>query len=174
MLGNACQEGMFTNDDYIMRKRSKSILCTPITYKGKLVGILYLENNITTNAITRDRLELLHILSSQIAVSIENAKLYKMAITDGLTELITHQYFMYTLEKEIARSERYKKVFSLIMFDIDHFKNVNDNYGHPAGDEILKNIGKIVKKTYAWRTLSPATGERNLPSFCPKQPLKTH
>jgi GAF domain-containing protein len=56
VLGNACQEGMFTNDDYISRNRSKSILCAPITNKGKLVGILYLENNITTNAFTRDRL----------------------------------------------------------------------------------------------------------------------
>jgi len=61
---------MFTNDEYIRQNRSKSVLCTPIIHKGKLAGILYLENNITTNAFTRDRLELLHILSSQIAVSI--------------------------------------------------------------------------------------------------------
>ncbi len=75
LLGNACEEGMFTNDVYISKNKSKSILCTPITHKGKIAGILYLENNISANAFIPERLELLRILSSQAAISIENARL---------------------------------------------------------------------------------------------------
>jgi len=172
LLGNACEEGMFTNDEYIRQNRTKSVLCTPIIHKGKLAGILYLENNITTNAFTRDRLELLHILSSQVAISLENAKLFKMAITDGLTELITHKHFMYMLEKEIAQSKRYKNVFSLIMFDIDHFKKFNDNYGHQAGDRVLITISKIAKESLRLSDIIARYGGEEFAVILPETGIK--
>ena len=72
-------------------------------------------------------------------------KLYKMCITDGLTGLITHSYFEFLLDKEIERAKRYKNPFSIVMFDVDHFKSFNDTYGHPVGDRVLKAISKTVK-----------------------------
>src|SRR6476469_9435987 len=77
VLNNATQEGQFTRDPYIAATQPKSILCTPLLQQGKLTGILYLENNLTEGAFTTDRLELLKLLSAQIAISIENAQLYK-------------------------------------------------------------------------------------------------
>ncbi|MEG4324599.1 ATP-binding sensor histidine kinase [Microcoleus sp. herbarium5] len=77
VLNNAAQEGQFTRDPYIAATQPKSILCTPLLHQGKLTGILYLENNLTEGAFTTDRLELLKLLSAQIAISIENAQLYK-------------------------------------------------------------------------------------------------
>jgi predicted ATPase/signal transduction histidine kinase len=77
VLHDATHEGRFTRDSYIMRKQPKSILCMPLVNQGKLVGILYLENNLTTGAFTPERLEVLRILSSQAAVSLENALLYE-------------------------------------------------------------------------------------------------
>lgn len=77
VLNNAAQEGQFTKDPYIAATRLKSVLCTPLINQGKLTGILYLENNLTEGAFTTDRLELLKLLSAQIAISIENAQLYK-------------------------------------------------------------------------------------------------
>lgn len=77
ILDNACQKGNFTNDPYVLATQAKSILCTPLINQGKLSGILYLENNLTTNAFTRDRVELLQTLSAQAAISIENARLYQ-------------------------------------------------------------------------------------------------
>jgi two-component system sensor histidine kinase ChiS len=68
---------MFTHDIYVVSNKPKSILCAPVTHKGKVAGILYLENNLTANAFTPERLELLRILSSQAAISIENARLYE-------------------------------------------------------------------------------------------------
>ncbi|MDB9513444.1 trifunctional serine/threonine-protein kinase/ATP-binding protein/sensor histidine kinase [Kamptonema animale CS-326] len=76
VLNNATQEGQFTRDPYIAATQPKSILCTPLIHQGKLTGILYLENNLTEGAFTTDRLELLKLLSAQIAISIENAQLY--------------------------------------------------------------------------------------------------
>ncbi|MEG4069573.1 AAA family ATPase, partial [Microcoleus sp. Pol11C2] len=76
VLNNATQEGQFTRDPYIAATQPKSILCTPLLHQGKLTGILYLENNLTEGAFTKDRLELLKLLSAQIAISIENAQLY--------------------------------------------------------------------------------------------------
>jgi PAS domain S-box-containing protein len=76
VLNDAIHEGNFTSDPYIIKQQPKSVLCAPLLNQGKLVGILYLENNLTTGAFTLDRLEILNLLSSQAAISIENAKLY--------------------------------------------------------------------------------------------------
>ena len=75
-LSNACIEGIFINDPYIIKNNVKSILCIPIINKVKLIGILYLENNLMTDSFTIDRVEILKLISSQIGISIENAYLY--------------------------------------------------------------------------------------------------
>ena len=146
ILSNAVKEGRFMNDPYIMRTGSKSILCIPIKSKGTLSGILYMENNLTDNAFTPERIEPLRIISSQAAISIENARLFELATTDGLTKLYVHRYFQLLLDRELKRSLRYNKSFSLIMMDIDNFKAFNDTYGHQLGDEVLKNVARAVKK----------------------------
>ncbi len=71
-----------------------------------------------------------------------NKQLEELAFRDGLTNLYNHRYFQEILEKEIARARRYKKNLCLIIFDIDFFKKVNDNYGHPAGDQVLIALAK--------------------------------
>lgn len=76
VLNDAAREGQYTRDPYIVAAQPKSILCTPLIHQGQLSGILYLENNLTAGAFTPDRLEVLQLLSSQIAISIENAQLY--------------------------------------------------------------------------------------------------
>ncbi|MEY3867096.1 MAG: hypothetical protein RLZZ338_987 [Cyanobacteriota bacterium] len=77
VLNNATVEENFTKDPYIQQQQPKSILCFPLINQGKLISILYLENNLTTGAFTPERLEILKILSSQAAISIENARLYQ-------------------------------------------------------------------------------------------------
>ncbi len=77
VLHDASKEGQFTQDPYIVKQRPKSVLCTPLVNQGKLTGILYLENNLATGAFTPKRLEMLKVLSSQLAISIENALLYR-------------------------------------------------------------------------------------------------
>ncbi|MBD2457577.1 AAA family ATPase [Nostoc sp. FACHB-87] len=77
ILTDAVHEGIFTTDTYILQNQPKSVLCTPILHQGELFGLLYLENNLAVGAFTAERLEVLKILSSQAAISIQNAQLYQ-------------------------------------------------------------------------------------------------
>lgn len=76
VMGDAMAENKFTFDPYIQQQQPKSILCTPIIHHGKLIGILYLENNLTIGAFTNDHLQLIKLLTAQGAISLENAQLY--------------------------------------------------------------------------------------------------
>jgi len=75
-----------------------------------------------------------------------NAQLEQLAFRDGLTGLYNHRYFQESLAKELTRAKRHNRSLSLIIFDIDHFKKVNDTFGHPAGDQVLKNMAKSIEK----------------------------
>ncbi|NPV54337.1 MAG: AAA family ATPase [Firmicutes bacterium] len=76
VLDNAAETGMFVDDPYVASRLTSSVLCLPIVGKGKTVGVLYLENSLSTGAFTPERVEILRLLSSQMAISIENARLY--------------------------------------------------------------------------------------------------
>jgi predicted ATPase/signal transduction histidine kinase/CheY-like chemotaxis protein len=99
VLNDALKEGQFTSDSYIVTTKPKSILCTPLLNQGKLSGILYLENNLSTGAFTSDRLEILNLLSSQAAISIENATLY-----NNLEQKVQERTI--ELEQEIVERKR--------------------------------------------------------------------
>src|SRR5947208_12164559 len=80
--------------------------------------------------------------------NIENAyheEIYRLTTVDGLTQIYNKRYFVDTLEREVARAHRYRRALSLVMFDIDHFKKVNDGYGHLAGDYVLKHLAQTVR-----------------------------
>ncbi|MEW6188427.1 MAG: diguanylate cyclase, partial [Thermodesulfobacteriota bacterium] len=145
ILGNAYREGAFIHDPFIRRNRCRSILCTPIVGQGRTIGILYLENNLTPNAFTPERLELLKLISTQAAVSLENARLFELATTDGLTKLYIQRYFHFLLDQELHRSLRHSQPLSLVMMDIDNFKKINDTYGHLSGDEVLCQVAGTIR-----------------------------
>ena len=72
-------------------------------------------------------------------------EIYRLMTTDGLTQLHNKRYFDEVLDKEVARAQRYKRTFSLLVFDVDHFKAINDELGHLAGDAILRQLGAVLK-----------------------------
>ena len=145
IVGDAREEGTFQHDPYVRDRECKSILCAPIMNKGQLTGIIYMENNLIPNAFTPERLELLRLISAQAAISIENARLFELATTDSLTRLFAHRYFQVLLDRQIRDFERFQRPFSLVMLDIDDFKQVNDSYGHLEGDRILKAVANCLK-----------------------------
>jgi two-component system cell cycle response regulator len=80
--------------------------------------------------------------------NIENSyheEIYRLTTIDGLTQIYNKRYFLETIEREISRAHRYRRELSLIMFDIDHFKKINDTYGHLAGDYVLKQLAGVIK-----------------------------
>ena len=172
VLNDAANEGRFITDPYVMTTKPKSILCFPIIYKGKLSGIIYLENDLTIGAFTPERLEVLKLLTSQIAISIENALLYQKAVTDGLTGLYNHNFFKNFLIKSVNQAQRYQEKLSLLMVDIDHFKKCNDKYGHIAGDEILKKVSEILKESLRDSDLCARYGGEEFVVVLPKTSLE--
>jgi two-component system cell cycle response regulator len=80
--------------------------------------------------------------------NVENSyheEIYRLTTIDGLTQIFNKRYFMEMLEREISRAHRYHRALSMAMFDIDHFKHVNDTYGHLAGDHVLRHLASTVK-----------------------------
>ncbi len=84
-------------------------------------------------------------MGAQIALAIHNAQLYALAVTDGLTQLYVRRYFDLRLDEEFSAAKRYGRVFSILLLDIDHFKRLNDTYGHQAGDLVLKQFAQLLK-----------------------------
>src|SRR5688572_3218685 len=78
--------------------------------------------------------------------SLFHEEIYRMTIVDGLTQVHNKRYFMEFIDREMARCARYERPLSLLLFDIDHFKKINDVHGHLAGDFILKKLGEMVSK----------------------------
>lgn len=121
---------------------------TPIRVGKQFKGILFLASRIE-RTLDFDLASLLTLIGRQSSLIIEKVELFnetrRLSITDSLTDLFNSRYFYKALDKEIARSNRYKTPFSLAIFDIDDFKSLNDTYGHQAGDEVLRNIAGILR-----------------------------
>ncbi|OGW61957.1 MAG: hypothetical protein A2V83_05550 [Nitrospirae bacterium RBG_16_64_22] len=127
----------------------RNLLGVPLILRNKLVGELIVANKEDGGSFTPADESLLTALAFQSASSLENARLHsravEMATTDGLTGLANRRAFEARLEEEVDRSERYQHLFTLMILDIDHFKNVNDTHGHPAGDVVLRELARLLK-----------------------------
>jgi two-component system cell cycle response regulator len=102
------------------------------------------------DAFGADRVRQLEVLALQAAETIQRARLFdateRMATTDGLTGLLNHRTFQVRLDEHLLTAQRYGRRLSLILCDIDHFKSVNDTYGHPVGDQVLRGVSRILAK----------------------------
>ncbi|HHT9111946.1 MAG TPA: diguanylate cyclase [Candidatus Wunengus sp. YC65] len=128
----------------------RTLLGVPlITNGGKISGGLLLANKANDECFTLEDEEILLTITYQASVAIENARLYghvqQLAVTDGLTGLLNHKEFQRRLDENIEGSKRYHYTISLLMIDIDHFKQFNDTYGHLVGDFVLKTIATIIQ-----------------------------
>ena len=133
----------------------KTMLCSKCAVFADLnveavEGIMLVDNSISDKPITDDTITILSILAYAVGVAINNSKLYKktldVSIRDDLTDLHNRRYFNERLLDEIERAQRYSETVSILMRDIDHFKRVNDTYGHPFGDSVLCWVGDQLQK----------------------------
>ena len=111
-----------------IKKGASDIVFKPVRFEELLLRV---KRVLRERKLTHERNEMVH-------------KLKKLAITDGLTDLFNSRKFYEQLEKEVDRFNRYKHPLSLLMLDIDHFKNFNDTYGHLEGDKVLVKVGEII------------------------------
>lgn len=125
-----------------------SLLALPLVAKGRCFGVVNLHEKMDGTSFDASDESILVTLAEIAAVAFENARLYDLAITDGLTKLFIVRYFHQRLMEEIVRSRRTSQPMSLLMLDIDHFKEVNDTYGHQAGDAALVMLARVVHRVF--------------------------
>ena len=125
----------------------REILRLPLVTRGNAIGFVTIMRE-AANPFTPQELALLGLLGDQLAIAVQNARDYRekleQAIRDPLTGLYNRRFFYEALEKEIQRAARYGSTASLVLFDVDDFKRINDSLGHHAGDEVLRTIGELV------------------------------
>jgi diguanylate cyclase (GGDEF)-like protein len=125
--------------------RTRAIIIVPLIVKGKAIGALSVQSD-SPNVYTADDQEMLEMLAAHAAIAIENARLFNqlqhLAITDPLTGVFNRRHFFALAQGELERARRYSRPLSAIMLDIDHFKQVNDLFGHAIGDQTLQLIAK--------------------------------
>jgi diguanylate cyclase (GGDEF)-like protein len=156
IIGRDPASDIFVDEDTASRRHArveKTSEQTLLVDLGSTNGTYLNDNRIPPDMPVRlaegDRVKIgrsiFKYLAGNVIETLYYEEIHKMAIMDGLTGLYNKRYFMETLEREISRARRHKRSLSLILFDIDHFKEVNDGFGHLAGDHILKELSEIIK-----------------------------
>lgn len=126
-----------------------SLFYVPVTYEEKLLGILGGHKCESEAQWTSENKSFLRSVAGQVAAGVTNARLYarvqRQATTDGLTGLYNHRTGQEKLTEQLRLAERYQRNVAVVMIDVDHFKQINDTYGHPAGDTVLKSVASQVR-----------------------------
>jgi len=163
------------NVDQITNMQTHSIICVPIRTKERVLGIIEIINYVGKRDFGPEDMALLQAMADYAAIALENAihvkRIHELTITDDVTSLYNARHLNFVLETEIYRSNRYHYEFSLIFIDLDHFKEVNDTYGHLVGSKLLCELAEVIRGSlrlidYAFRyggdefvVLLPQTGK---------------
>jgi len=140
-----------SNDPLLKNFHTNELIIMPLKAKDKVNGLIVADNLFTQKPISPDDLKTFTMLSNQAGLAIENSQLYEIVVNksrmDSLTNLWNHGFFQDTLSKEIEYAKERKWPLSLIIMDLDNFKQLNDTYGHQKGDLILMEIAKLLKES---------------------------
>ncbi|UCD90535.1 MAG: diguanylate cyclase [Desulfobacterales bacterium] len=163
-------------DDQFVEAESSfahSIACIPMVVYNEVIGVINVTNKRKGVHFTEVDVEMLKAISDQAAVAISKAQFREMAVTDFLTGLYIRRYFMVKLQDELIRAERYNKVLSVAMADIDRFKSINDKYGHATGDEVLKAASHFLRENLRQADIIARYGGEEFVIFFPETDKKS-
>ena len=159
--------GVVLREDHVRREAY-----VPLVAEYTALGVLVLEDPADGEPFDPEECAFLHQLGAQIALAINNAKLYAMAVTDGLTKLYVRRYFELRLQEEFDQARRYDRSFSLLMFDIDHFKKFNDQHGHQTGDAVLRQFARLLVENTRRTDICCRYGGEEMAAILPETDLK--
>jgi diguanylate cyclase (GGDEF)-like protein len=152
-----------------------TLLVVPLAAHGQLMGAVALATTGHRQARDPALLEFLDGLGQQLALGIENARLFEqlaqMASTDDLTELANRRRFTEALRTELARTRREASPLALLLVDIDHLKRINDTHGHPAGDAAIRHVAAMLKKARRETDLAARLGGEEFAILLPATDL---
>lgn len=138
------------DDHTLITEGIQSLMAVPLVAGRKTIGILYVDDFKPRKYSKKDE-SILALLATQAATAIEKVQILektkKLAITDELTSLYNHRHFVNLLKDELARSKRYERNLSVILIDVDNFKNYNDTHGHLKGNDALKALSTVMQKS---------------------------
>ncbi len=139
----------FAKVDEKTMMETQSIVAIPVRFRDHCLGVIELINCMGPNGFQGRDLALLEALADFAAIALENARhvqrIHELTITDDCTSLYNARHLNFILETEIYRSQRYGYEFSLVFIDLDHFKKVNDTFGHLMGSKLLAEVGEKIK-----------------------------
>jgi diguanylate cyclase (GGDEF)-like protein len=128
---------------------TQSEMCVPLIFFGEKLGVLALDR-ASHDAFDQDEIQPLESVADICAAAIQNANYFErmkqLAYVDGLTGIFNRRYFEMRIAEELERASRFMGRMSVIMVDIDHFKRLNDEFGHLLGDEVLRGVSNILKQ----------------------------
>jgi diguanylate cyclase (GGDEF)-like protein len=121
-----------------------AMLCVPLLARGERVGVVTATSE-RAGAFDADQLDLVRFISTTIALDIENVRLHRVAVTDPLTGAYNREFLLARLPQEIEAAQERDRSLSVAMVDVDHFKHVNDQYGHAVGDAVLAEVARRLR-----------------------------
>jgi len=131
------------------RYKSPSLICVPLKSRSRVIGVLNANDKRSGDFVPED-LNLITLFANQAAVAIDNAamhdRLWRTSVTDGLTKTYVHTYFEKQLQRKVETALSTKEKLALIMLDLDHFKDVNDQFGHQVGDDVLRQVARLLRR----------------------------
>ncbi|MBA3065631.1 sensor domain-containing diguanylate cyclase [bacterium] len=151
-----------------------SIIACPVFDGEKIQSIIKVKDE--AGKLSPSELRVLTLIATLSSLAVENVKLFEttqnLSITDDLTELYNHSYFMERLREEISRASRHGEEFVFLMLDIDHFKKFNDDFGHPSGDEVIRRVSAGILKSLRTTDIVGRYGGEEFSVILPRTDLK--
>ena len=169
------EKGYFTDEKE--KQKPKGCICVPLISDSVLIGAILVSRSDHLNSFSKEDLKTLSLFSQSAAIALCNTQLLedaqKRAETDSLTGLANHRHFFDLASNEFTRAMRYHHSLTALMFDIDHFKEVNDTYGHSFGDKVLVSIANLCMQLFRSIDIVGRYGGEEFAVLLPETPVNT-
>ncbi len=159
VLDDASASGRFTQDPYVRDKNARSVLCSPLLHQGKLVGVLYLENNLSPGAFTEDRIEVLDLLVGQSAVALDNARLFdqQKRLAESFARFVPQQFLQLLGRQrllDVELGDSVQEDFTVMFTDLRGFTTLSENLSAEENFKLLNDylarMGPVIESNHGF------------------------
>ena len=139
----ASKVGVEVGSRSVVAENLRNIVAAPLTFEDRFVGVVYLDNRLAKGVFTHDDVQNLLAMAGHVPIVLENIR---MATTDAVTHLPNRRHFLDAGRSLFRSAKRSSVPLTAVMFDLDHFSDINDEHGHLAGDRVLEGVGRCCRE----------------------------